>query len=100
MGINQIIDSRYQDLAKLLKNTDTIVISGLTFDDIMHNVLITQIKKYAKQDMDPDEGYELLKHAVLTEFLFLPKKKGKEVVLLAGDCLMSAKDEPFYSNDD
>ena len=50
--------------------------------------------------MDPDEGYELLKHAVLTEFLFLPKKKGKEVVLLAGDCLMSAKDEPFYSNDD
>lgn len=100
MGIQEIISSRYRDLSKLLKNTDTIVISGLTFDDIMHNVLITQLKKYGEKQLDPDDGYELLKHAILTEFLFLPKKKGKDKVVLMGDCLLTAKDEPFYSNED
>ena len=100
MGINEIISNRYQDLSKLLKNTDTIVFNGMTYDDIFHAVLITQIKKYDGKQLDPDAGYELVKHAVLTEFLFLPKKKGKQIVLLAGDCLMSAKDQPFYSNED
>lgn len=87
-------------MAKLLKQTDTIVLSGMTYDDIFHQVLITQLKKYRDKDFVPDEGYELLKHSLLTEFLFLPKKKGKDKVVLMGDCLLTAKDEPFYSNED
>jgi hypothetical protein len=97
MTVDEIISQRYQDLQKLLKNTDTIVYEGLTYDDILNNVLITQLRKFKDTDLDPEEGFEAIKRAVLTEFLFLPKKKGKSKVLLIGDCLLSDDKKSFLN---
>lgn len=99
MTVDEIISQRYQDLQKLLKNTDTIVYEGLTYDDILNNVLITQLRKFKDQDLDPEEGFETIKRAVLTEFLFLPKKKGKAKILLIGDCLLSDDKNAFLNKE-
>lgn len=99
MTVDEIISQRYQDLQKLLKNTDTIVYEGLTYDDILNNVLITQLRKFKDQDLDPEEGFEAIKRAVLTEFLFLPKKKGKAKILLIGDCLLSDDKNAFLNKE-
>ena len=91
MTVNEIISQRYQDLKKLLKNTDVLIFNGLCYDDLLNNILITQLKKYRGIDLDPEEGFEAIKHAVLTEFLFIPKKKKPGIVVLADDYFVKAK---------
>lgn len=76
MTITDIISRNYNKLYKLLPNIDSEVHDGLCFDDIFHNVLISAIKKYKKEDLEEEIGYELVKKMLLTEILF---SKGRKV---------------------
>ena len=101
MTADEALTKRYAELQRLLRQTDTMVISGLTYDDIMHNVLISTLKRMRKKtDWDEEEAFEEFKKDVLMEFFFLTKRKSVPKILLADDLKATAKEEPFYENED
>lgn len=99
MTIDEVIQKRYKDLKAMLKHEDTLVISGLTFDDILHDVLFPAIKKMRGKDWDENEAFEELKKKLLLEIFFISKRKSVPIVLLSGDLKLAAPKEPFYENE-
>lgn len=85
MKVNDVISKYYSSWYKMLKNSDLIICDGNTYEDIYHNILITAMNHYGKRDVDEQECYEYIKKTLLTEFLFVVKRKGKDIVVLQGD---------------
>lgn len=75
MGINEIINRRYSELYKMLRDADKTLYESITVEDLFHEVLLTAMKKYKDKDITEEEGFEYLKKTLLREILFSKKRK-------------------------
>ena len=68
------------EFSGMVRNTDTVIEEGLTYEDIFSNVMYTALKKY-KGDISEEEGYEYIKKTLLLEFYFSPKRKKRDMLV-------------------
>lgn len=82
MSIGDIITLHFMEFSGMVKNTDTVVEEGLTYEDIFTDVMITALKKF-KGDVDEHEGYEYIKKTLLLEFYFSKKRKSRDILVFS-----------------
>ena len=82
MRIADVITAHFMEFSGMVKNTDTVIEEGLTYEDIFSNVMITALKKF-KGDVDEHEGFEYIKKTLLMEFLFSKKRKSRDILVFS-----------------
>lgn len=80
MTIGEIITKHFMEFSGMVKNTDTVIEEGNTYEDIFQNVMMTALKKY-KGDVDEEEGYDYIKKTFLLEVFFAPKRKKRDILV-------------------
>ena len=91
MRIADVITAHFMEFSGMVKNTDTVIEEGLTYEDIFSNVMITALKKF-KGDVDEREGFEYIKKTLLMEFLFCKKRKSRDILVFTDEPM----DIPVY----
>lgn len=81
MTIGEIITKHFMEFSGMVRNTDTVIEEGNTYEDIFDEVMLTALKKY-KGEVDEKEGYEYIKKTLLLEFFFSKKRKSRDILFL------------------
>lgn len=82
MKIADVITAHFMEFSGMVRNTDTVVEEGLTYEDIFQNAMITALKKF-RGEVDEEEACEYIKKTLLTEFFFSPKRKKRDILVLS-----------------
>ena len=80
MTIGEIITKHFMEFSGMVRNTDTVIEEGNTYEDIFQNVIMTALKKY-KGDVDEEEGFDYIKKTFLLEVFFAPKRKKRDILV-------------------
>ena len=80
MTIGEIITKHFMEFSGMVRNTDTVVEEGNTYEDIFDDVMLTSLKKF-KGDVSEQEGYDYIKKTLLLEFFFSKKRKSRDILV-------------------
>ena len=80
MNICDVITKHFMEFSGMVRNTDTVIEEGNTYEDIFSNVMLTALKKF-KGDVDETEACEYIKKTLLLEFFFSPKRKRRDILI-------------------
>ena len=92
MSIGDIITAHFMEFSGMVRNTDTVVEEGLTYEDIFQNVIMTALKKYKGKEIDENEGIEYIKKTFLLEVFFSPKRKKRDILIFTDASLEKLPD--------
>lgn len=84
MKISEVIDKNYKKLLSKC-NPDKVICFGKTEEDILNDVVITTLRKFKEQDIDPQEGADYLERTFEAERFFIWKRKPKDKLIFNGD---------------
>ena len=82
MTIGEIITKHFMEFSGMVKNTDTVIEEGLTYEDIFDDVILTSLKKF-KGEVSEQEGYDYIKKTLLLEFFFSKKRKKRDILVFS-----------------
>ena len=80
MTIGEVITIHFMEFSGMVRNTDTVIEEGNTYEDIFSNVMYTALKKF-KGDVSEEEGYDYIRKTLLTEFFFSKKRKKRDLLV-------------------
>ena len=81
MTIGEIITKHFIEFSGMVKNTDTVIEEGNTYEDIFDDVILTSLKKFKGKEIDEKEGYDYIKKTFLLEVFFAPKRKKRDILV-------------------
>lgn len=82
MKIGDVICLHFMEFSGMVRNTDTVIEEGNTYEDIFQDVMITALKKF-KGEVTEQEGYDYIRKTLLTEFFFSKKRKNRDLLVLS-----------------
>ena len=84
MTIKDIITKHYDKLHSYCRADKTISL-GKTEEDIMHDVLITAMRKFKDNQIDEIEGLRYIKKTMYSEQLFQKPRQKLDIMVMLGD---------------
>lgn len=80
MTIGEVITKHFMEFSGMVRNTDTVIEEGNTYEDIFSNVMLTALKKF-RGDVSEQEGYDYIRKTLLLEFHFSKKRKNRDILV-------------------
>lgn len=95
MRINDVICLHFMEFSGMVRNTDTVIEEGNTYEDIFQDVMITALKKF-KGEVTEQEGYDYIRKTLLTEFFFSKKRKKRDLLVLSDANFENIPDDSIF----
>ena len=82
MKINEAIEKYYDKLSSMVAGKDTSLYLGYCGEDVLHNALITAMKKCGDKEMEEEEALRYLKHLIYTEKTFSYLRSNTDILVI------------------
>ena len=78
MKVRECLEKYYPVLCSTCRNLEQVIYDSKTCEDILNDIIISAIRKYADKDMDEEELFQNIKKQFLLELKFSWKRRGAE----------------------